>query len=108
MNCNGFGLTKEMLPYVPGYDLVGTIQALGEKSKADGVFRRGDRVAGVSASGGSNSRFVSIPANRLNKISDKIKSTNAGKMKQTIQMHNCNSNVDLSITQQTTVSLLAS
>lgn len=77
MNCNGFGLSKDMLPYVPGYDLVGTIQALGEKSKADGVFRRGDRVAGVSASGGSNSRFISIPANRLNKISDKIKSTNA-------------------------------
>ena len=83
MNCHGLGLRKEMLPYVPGYDLVGTIQSLGEKSRADGVFRRGDRVAGVTVAGGCNSRFISVPANRLYKISSRIKSTHVGKLIQT-------------------------
>ena len=77
MNCNGHGLTKAMLPYVPGYEIVGTIQYLGEEVKSDGGFRRGDRVAGISLFGGGNSRFISIDASRLTKISNNIKSTNA-------------------------------
>ncbi len=93
MNCSGFGLTKDMLPYVPGYNFVGMIQVLGENSKEEGVFRCGDRVAGVSASGGGNSRFISIPVSRLAKISYRIKSTTAGKL---IQMHHYEYNVELS------------
>lgn len=77
MKCKGHGLTKAMLPFVPGYEVVGTIQTLGDKVKADGQFRDGDRVAGVSNFGGGNSRFISIPANRLTKFSNNVKSTQA-------------------------------
>lgn len=75
MCCKGHGLTKQMLPYVPGYNIVGTIQILGDDIKLDGNLRKGDRVAGISTFGGGNSRFISIPANRLTKISSKVKST---------------------------------
>lgn len=77
MKCKGHGLTRAMLPYVPGYEVVGTIQALGDKVKEKGQFRDGDRVAGVSTFGGGNSRFISIPATRLTKISNNVKSTQA-------------------------------
>lgn len=66
-----------MLPFVPGYEFVGTIQALGENVKSQGQFRDGDRVAGVSTFGGGNSRFISIPSDRLTKISANVKSTQA-------------------------------
>jgi NADPH2:quinone reductase len=66
-----------MLPYVPGNDFVGTIQIVGEDANAEGSLRIGDRVAGVSTCGGGNSRFISIPANRLTKISTNVKSTHA-------------------------------
>eukprot|EP00571_Detonula_confervacea_P017135 CAMPEP_0172312996 /NCGR_PEP_ID=MMETSP1058-20130122/19065_1 /TAXON_ID=83371 /ORGANISM="Detonula confervacea, Strain CCMP 353" /LENGTH=523 /DNA_ID=CAMNT_0013026571 /DNA_START=50 /DNA_END=1621 /DNA_ORIENTATION=- len=77
MKCRGVGLTKADLPFVPGYEVVGTIQALGNKVKADGQFRDGDRVAGVSTFGGGNSRFISIPATRLTKFTNNVKSTQA-------------------------------
>lgn len=77
MKCRGHGVTQSMLPFVPGYEIVGTIQTLGEKVKSEGQFREGDRVAAVSTFGGGNSRFISIPTDRLVKISDNVKSTQA-------------------------------
>jgi len=77
VKCKGHGLTKAMLPFVPGYEVVGTIQALGSKIKAEGLLRDGDRVAGISNSGGGNSRFISIPADRLIKFENNVKSTHA-------------------------------
>ncbi|KAL3776937.1 hypothetical protein ACHAW5_009249 [Stephanodiscus triporus] len=66
-----------MLRHVPGYDIVGTIYLVGDDAKAEGSMRKGDRVAGVSTFGGGNSRFISIPANRLTKISHNVKSIHA-------------------------------
>lgn len=77
LKCKGHGLTQAQLPFVPGFEFVGTIQTLGDKAKSDGQLREGDRVAGVSNFGGGNSRFISIPANRLTKISNDVKSTQA-------------------------------
>lgn len=77
MMCKGIGLTRSMLPFVPGFEVVGTIQTLGDKTRSKGQFREGDRVAGVSTFGGGNSRFISIPSNRLTKISNNVKSTQA-------------------------------
>lgn len=77
MKCKGHGLSKAMLPFVPGYEVVGTIQTLGHQPTEEGLFREGDRVAGVSTFGGGNSRFISIPSNRLTKISSNVKSTQA-------------------------------
>jgi len=77
MKCKGHGVTTSMLPFVPGFEVVGTIQTLGGKAKADAQFREGDRVAGVSTFGGGNSRFISIPASRLSKITNNVKSTQA-------------------------------
>lgn len=77
MMCKGFGLTRSKLPFVPGFEVVGTIQTIGDKARAQGQFREGDRVAGVSTFGGGNSRFISIPSNRLTKISNNVKSTQA-------------------------------
>lgn len=77
MKCKGHGLTHADLPFVPGYEVVGTVQTLGDKVKANGQFRDGDRVAGVSNTGGGNSRFISIPASHLTKISSSVKSTQA-------------------------------
>lgn len=73
--CKGHGVTPAMLPFVPGYEILGTIQTLGNQAAKEGQFREGDRVAGVSTFGGGNSRFISIPANRLTKISNNVKST---------------------------------
>lgn len=77
MKCKGSGLTRAQLPFVPGFELVGTIQTLGDKAKMEGQFREGDRVAAVSIFGGGNSRFISIPASRLTKIPSNVKSTRA-------------------------------
>jgi len=77
MKCKGHGLTRSMLPFVPGFEVVGTIQTLGNAAKSEGQFREGDRVAGVSTFGGGNSRFISIPSKRLTKISNNVKSTQA-------------------------------
>lgn len=77
MHCRGVGLSRSMLPFVPGYELIGTVQTLGENAKADGLFKEGDRVAGLSLCGGGNSRFISISGSRLVKISDSVKSTQA-------------------------------
>jgi NADPH2:quinone reductase len=77
MLCKGVGLTKEMLPFVPGHEIIGTIQYLGERAKISGKFRDGDRVAVVSKTGGGNSRFISIPANRLTKIPTEVQSSEA-------------------------------
>lgn len=77
MLCKGVGLTKEMLPFVPGHEIIGTVQYLGDKAKIGGKFRDGDRVAGVSVTGGGNSRFISLPATRLTKISTEVQSSEA-------------------------------
>lgn len=77
MKCKGHGVTTSMLPFVPGFEVVGTIQTLGDKARIDGQFREGDRVAGLSTFGGGNSRFISIPASRLSKITNNVKSTQA-------------------------------
>jgi len=60
---------------VPGHEFVGTIETMG--SEAGNQFRKGDHVAGVSKLGGGNSRFISIPSDRLMKIPSKVKSTHA-------------------------------
>ena len=73
--CRGNGISKSQLPFVPGHEFVGTIEAIGEEAGND--FRRGDRVAGVSLFGGGNSRFISIPSDRLINIPSKVKSTHA-------------------------------
>jgi len=75
--CRGLGLKKMTLPFVPGFELVGTVQAMGEHAKIEGFFQDGDRVACISNFGGGNSRFISIPASRLIKIPDTVKSTHA-------------------------------
>lgn len=74
MKCRGHNLKQADLPFVPGYDVVGTVQALGNNSKKS-LFSEGDRVAGIAPSGGGNSRFISIPASRLTKIPSTVKST---------------------------------
>jgi NADPH2:quinone reductase len=75
--CRGVGLDRKMLPFVPGFEMIGTIQTLGEVARKKGMFKEGQRVAGISLNGGGNSRFVSVPASRLFPISDNVKSTNA-------------------------------
>lgn len=77
MLCKGVGLTKEMLPFVPGHEVIGTIQHLGDRAKIGGKFRDGDRVAALSTTGGGNSRFISLPATRLAKISTEVQSSEA-------------------------------
>lgn len=77
MFCRGVGLEKKMLPFVPGFEIIGTVQTLGENARARGIFKEGQRVAGLSLHGGGNSRFISIPANRLFHISPTVKSTSA-------------------------------
>ncbi|KAL7515935.1 hypothetical protein ACHAWX_001002 [Stephanocyclus meneghinianus] len=77
MYCRGIGLERKMLPFVPGFEIIGTIQTLGELARSKGVFKEGQRVAGLSLNGGGNSRFISIPADRLFHISDSVKSTSA-------------------------------
>lgn len=77
MFCRGVGLEKKMLPFVPGFEIIGTIQTLGEQARARGVFKEGQRVAGLSLNGGGNSRFISIPTDRIFHISPSVKSTNA-------------------------------
>ena len=49
------------MPPVPGFQIVGTVHALGDGLKADGDLRVGDRVAALTQ-GGGNARFISIPA----------------------------------------------
>jgi len=75
MMCKGYGVSRRQLPFVPGHEFIGTIQSTGRKSASQ--FREGDRVAGVSATGGGTSRFISITASRLTKIPANVKSTHA-------------------------------
>ena len=77
MMCKGHGISRSMLPFVPGTEFFGTIQSLGETIKNDGQLHEGDKVAGVSNFGGGNGRFLSIPASRLTKITNNVKSTHA-------------------------------
>jgi NADPH2:quinone reductase len=77
MFCRGVGLEKRMLPFVPGFEIIGTVQTLGEAARARGIFKEGQRVAGLSLNGGGNSRFISVPGDRLFHISPTVKSTNA-------------------------------
>ncbi|KAL7516187.1 hypothetical protein ACHAWX_001232, partial [Stephanocyclus meneghinianus] len=52
---------QEPSPSVPGFQIVGTVFALGAGLKSKDVWRRGDRVAALT-NGGGNARYVSIPA----------------------------------------------
>jgi D-arabinose 1-dehydrogenase-like Zn-dependent alcohol dehydrogenase len=63
MKCSGIGVTKFMLPFVPGEVVIGTIEGMGEDvgSEVEKVFELGDRVIGVVDSGGC-SRFLSAEA----------------------------------------------
>ncbi|KAL9184733.1 hypothetical protein ACHAXT_012703 [Thalassiosira profunda] len=48
-------------PAVPGFHVVGTVEAVGTKvGRAD--FQEGDRVAALLPKGGGNAKYVSIPA----------------------------------------------
>eukprot|EP00804_Cyclotella_cryptica_P001198 CCRYP_017006-RA/>CCRYP_017006-RA protein AED:0.18 eAED:0.18 QI:495/1/1/1/1/1/2/844/816 len=51
----------EPSPSVPGFQIVGTIFALGAGLKSRDLLQRGDRVAALT-NGGGNARYVSIPA----------------------------------------------
>ena len=77
MMCKGQEINKSQLPFVPGFEMIGTIQTLGDEVEAKGQLRKGDRVAAVSTFGGGNSRFISIPVSRLTKIPSNVKSTEA-------------------------------
>lgn len=70
-------LPRSMLPFIPGYEFVGTIQTLGDTVQVSGQLREGDLVAGVSAFGGGQSRFITIPAGRVTKIPNNVNSTQA-------------------------------
>lgn len=74
MKCSGIGLTKEMLPYVPGQVVVGTIEAVG--SKANSYFKTGDRVIGMVESGGCQ-RFLSAKADNFVSVPPKMSNTTA-------------------------------
>lgn len=65
-------LPRSMLPFIPGYEFVGTIKSLGDTVRSEGQFREGDHIAGVSAFGGGHSRFITISASRITKIPDKV------------------------------------
>lgn len=77
MHRRGIGIDKSRLPFVPGFEIIGTVQTLGDRARAEGQFHEGDRVAGLAAFGGGNSRFISLPSSRLVQIPSTIKSTNA-------------------------------
>lgn len=74
VRCRGVGLTKKMLPYVPGQVVVGTIEALGSEVTQD--LKIGDRVLGFVASG-ANARFVSAEADNFIKASPNIGNSEA-------------------------------
>jgi len=74
MKCSGIGLTKEMLPYVPGQVVVGTIEVVG--SKANSYFKTGDRVIGMVESGGCQ-RFLSAKADNFVSVPPKMSNTTA-------------------------------
>lgn len=60
--CSGIGLSKSMLPYVPGQFVIGTIEDVG--SEVSPVFKIGDRVIGM-VDGGGCSRFLSAEADNF-------------------------------------------
>ena len=72
MRCRGVGLRKDMLPFVPGQVVVGTIESLGSEVKLP--FQVGDNVIGLVESGG-NSRFLSTDAENLVKASPNIQNS---------------------------------
>ncbi|KAL7548724.1 hypothetical protein ACHAWF_011991 [Thalassiosira exigua] len=74
--CEGNGLTKEMLPFVPGYEFVGHVHDLSAKAE-DWGYQKGDRVAGMSLAGGGNGMYVSVPAQRLTLVPESVKATHA-------------------------------
>eukprot|EP00956_Cyclotella_meneghiniana_P045135 scaffold355295_cov119-Cyclotella_meneghiniana.AAC.1 len=52
--------SKSPSPSVPGFQIVGTVQALGDSLLSNGEIQVGDRVAALTK-GGGNARFISIP-----------------------------------------------
>jgi NADPH:quinone reductase-like Zn-dependent oxidoreductase len=62
-------------PFVPGYDLVGVVEALGPGVPADGV-RPGQRVAALTKTGGW-ADYVLLPAADLVAVPDEVDSTDA-------------------------------
>jgi NADPH:quinone reductase-like Zn-dependent oxidoreductase len=49
------------LPSVPGFQVVGEVLFLGDKVKASGVLKRGDRIAALT-NGYGNAKYISLPA----------------------------------------------
>ncbi|KAL7544723.1 hypothetical protein ACHAWF_008086 [Thalassiosira exigua] len=74
--CKGNGLTKEMLPFVPGYEFIGRVHAVSPKAE-DWGYKTGDRVAGMSLTGGSNSNYFSVPCQRLALVSEGVDAAKA-------------------------------
>jgi len=77
MHRRGIGIDQSRLPFVPGFEIIGTVQTLGDRARDKGLFHEGDRVAGLAVCGGGNSRFISLPSSRLVHIPASIKSTSA-------------------------------
>jgi len=59
---------KEQPPFVPGYDLVGVVDAMGSDVSA---FAIGDRVADLTTIG-AYSEYVCLPADRLTPVPDTV------------------------------------
>ena len=72
--CCGVGLTKPMLPYVPGNFVIGTIEDIG--ADVDSVFELGDRVIGM-VDGGGCSRFLSADQENFLKAPSSLSNSTA-------------------------------
>lgn len=55
----GVGMDKVTYPFVPGCEVVGTISNLGKEARDEG-YRVGDRVVGMSRSGGGNGYYAKL------------------------------------------------
>ncbi|KAK1745913.1 medium chain reductase/dehydrogenase (MDR)/zinc-dependent alcohol dehydrogenase-like family protein [Skeletonema marinoi] len=72
--CSGIGLTKAMLPYVPGQFVIGTIEDVG--SDVPTFFKVGDRVIGM-VDGGGCSRFLSADVDNFVKAPSNLGNSTA-------------------------------
>lgn len=64
------------VPNTPGFDIVGTIYALGEKVAKDGYFQVGDPVAACVRSGG-NTKFCNVQSKDLIRVPGVVDSAHA-------------------------------
>ncbi|KAL9184522.1 hypothetical protein ACHAXT_012492 [Thalassiosira profunda] len=56
----GIGTDKASFPFIPGCEVVGTISNIGKEAKREG-YRVGDRVVGLTRSGGGNGYYAKLP-----------------------------------------------